>query len=92
MSETGNALLANDPHLPLNVGGIVWECHINTPDVNVAGVMVPGGPVIFSGHNDYFAFGVTNFMADILDLYYYVFDNPVNPTQYWYDGMGWLPI
>ena len=91
LSATGNALLANDPHLQLQTPGINWEVHIKTDDFNVIGCMIPGGPVIYTGHNDYFAFGVTNLMADVLDLYYYVFDNPLNPTQYWYID-HWEPL
>ena len=93
LSETGNAMLCNDPHLPLQTPGINWEAHIKTPEMNVIGCMVPGGPVIYTGHNDHFAFGVTNLMADVLDLYYYKFDNPGDPTEYWYEPSSvWLPI
>lgn len=90
-SATGNALLCNDPHLDLRTPGINWEVHIKTNEFNAIGVMIPGGPVIYSGHNDYIAWGVTNLMADVLDLYYYVFDNPTMPTQYWYVD-HWEPL
>ena len=80
-TTTGNAMLANDPHLDLQAPGINWQVHMNiTGYTNVIGCCIPGGPVIYTGHNDYFAFGVTNLMADILDLYYYV----SNETHYWY--------
>jgi len=83
-TTTGYAMLANDPHLDLQSPGINWQVHISVPGyANVIGCCIPGGPVIYTGHNDYFAFGVTNFMADILDLYYYEF-NPLNPLEYWY--------
>ena len=81
-TTTGNAMLANDPHLDLSSPGINWQVHINVPGwANVTGCCIPGGPVIYTGHNDYFAFGVTNLMADVLDLYYY---DPANATHYWY--------
>jgi penicillin amidase len=93
VSETGNAMLCNDPHLMLQTPGINWEVHIKTPEINVIGCMIPGGPVVYTGHNEHFAFGVTNLMADVLDLYYYVFDNPADPTSYWYEPLStWLPI
>jgi penicillin amidase len=80
-TTTGNTMLANDPHLDLQTPGINWQVHINVPGwANVIGCCIPGGPVIYTGHNDYFAFGVTNLMADIMDLYYYV----ANETHYWY--------
>ena len=64
-------MLANDRHLELMAPGINWQVHVNVPGwANVIGVCILGGPVIYSGHNDYFAFGVTNLMADVMDLYY----------------------
>ncbi len=92
MSATGNAMLCNDPHLDLQTPGINWQVHIKTNEFNVIGVCIPGGPVVYSGHNDHIAWGVTNFMADVLDLYYYVLDNPFPfCTQYWYID-HWEPL
>jgi penicillin amidase len=83
-TTTGKAMLANDPHLQLETSGINWQVHINIPGfTNVIGCCIPGGPVIYTGHNDYFAFGVTNLMADIMDLYYYRWQDPLH---YWYKG------
>jgi acyl-homoserine lactone acylase PvdQ/plastocyanin len=80
-TTTGHAMLANDPHLDLQTPGINWQVHINVPGyTNTIGCCIPGGAAIYTGHNDYFAFGVTNLMADILDLYYYV----SNATHYFY--------
>ena len=80
MTETGNAMLCNDPHLALWFPGINWQVQIRTEEFNVIGCCIPGGPIVYTGHNDYFAFGVTNLMADVFDLYYYV----SNATHYWY--------
>jgi len=92
ITESGNAMLANDPHLNLQFPGIWYELHMKTDEFNAIGVTVPGAPIVPLGHNDYFAFGVTNIMTDILDLYYYVFDQPYpNCTQYWYID-HWEPI
>ncbi len=89
-TTTGNAMLANDPHLALQSPGINWQVHINVPGwANVIGCCIPGGPVIYTGHNDYISFGVTNLMADVMDLYYYT----SNATHYWYEPLGqWLPF
>jgi penicillin amidase len=79
-TTTGNAMLANDPHLALETPGINWEVQVDVPGwANVIGCCIPGAPVIYTGHNDYFAFGVTNLMADVVDMYYYV----RNATDYW---------
>ena len=90
-SATGNAILCNDPHLDLQTPGINWQVHVKTDEFNVIGCCIPGGPVVYTGHNDHIAWGVTNFGADVVDLYYYVLDNPENPTQYWYID-HWEPI
>jgi len=80
-TTTGYAMLANDPHLDLQAPGIWWQVHMNITDyANVIGCCIVGGPVVGAGHNDYFAWGPTNFMADIVDMYYYV----SNETHYYY--------
>jgi penicillin amidase len=87
-TTTGHAMLANDPHLALQTPGINWQVHIDVPGwTNVIGCCIPGGPVIYTGHNDYFAFGVTNLGADIVDMYYY----KRNATHYWYRD-HWEPF
>ena len=80
LTETGNAMLCNDPHLDLQFPGINWQVQARSEEFNVIGCAIPGGPVIYTGHNDRFAFGVTNLGADIVDMYYYV----SNATHYWY--------
>ena len=90
-SATGKAILCNDPHLDLQSPGINWQVHIKTDEFNVIGVCIAGGPVVYTGHNDYIAWGVTNLGADVVDLYYYVLDDPENPTEYWYID-HWEPL
>jgi len=80
LTESGNAMLCNDPHLDLQFPGINWQVQARSEEFNVIGCAIPGGPVIYTGHNDRFAFGVTNLGADIVDMYYYV----SNATHYWY--------
>jgi len=87
MTATGNAMLCNDPHLDLQFPGINWQVQIKTEEFNVIGCCIPGGPVVYTGHNDHFAFGVTNLMTDIVDMYYYV----SNRTHYWYKD-HWEPF
>jgi len=88
-TTTGNTMLANDPHLDLTAPGIWWQVHMNIADyANVIGVCITGGPVIGAGHNDYFAWGPTNFMADVVDMYYY---DVRNSTHYWYVN-HWEPF
>ena len=85
-STTGKPLLANDPHLPLQMPAVWYEVHLKGGDLNVAGVALPGVPGIAIGHNQRIAWGITAAMADGDDLFLERV-NPDNPRQYEYDGV-----
>ena len=84
-SVTGKPLLANDPHLPLQMPSIWYEVHLNGGGSNVIGASIPGVPGVVIGHNDRIAWGVTNTMTDGDDLFVEQI-NPANPRQYDYGG------
>jgi penicillin amidase len=70
VGANGNALLANDPHLPLIAPSILWGVHFAVeggPDVT--GVAFPGVPGVVFGHNAFVAWGITNAMFDQMDVY-----------------------
>ena len=71
----GNAILANDPHLPGTAPGIWYLAHLATPDMRVSGVTFPGVPGIVLGHNQFIAWGATNVGPDVQDLYIEVFNS-----------------
>jgi len=85
-SATGKPLLANDPHLPLQMPSIWYEVHLKGGDLNVAGVALPGVPGVIIGHNQRIAWGVTATMTDGDDLFLERI-NPDNPRQYEYKGV-----
>lgn len=80
-SVTGKPLLANDPHLPLQMPSLWYESHLITPTWQAAGVSLPGVPLIVIGHNTEIAWGVTNAFVDAQDLYIEQFD-PNDATRY----------
>jgi len=80
-STTGKPLLANDPHLGLDLPGIWYENHLSCPDLQVAGVSFPGVPGVVIGHNEHIAWGVTASVPDTQDLYLEQF-HPDDPTLY----------
>ena len=84
-TTTGQALLADDPHLDLGTPSIWYQMHLKTPDMDVAGVIFAGIPGIILGHNQDIAWGVTNVGPDVQDLYIERV-NPDNPRQLEYDG------
>ncbi|MGD7048406.1 penicillin acylase family protein [Rossellomorea marisflavi] len=68
-SESGYPMLADDPHLSLGSPSIWYQMHLESPDVNVSGVIFAGIPGIILGHNETIAWGVTNTGPDVQDLY-----------------------
>lgn len=91
MTESGSPLLANDPHLGIQMPAIWYQvglhCLPQTADCpyNVVGFALPSVPGIVIGHNDRIAWGVTNVGADVQDTYRLTV-NPDNPLQYEWDG------
>ncbi len=54
------ALLANDPHLALQIPGVWYLIHLRSPGYSVAGATLPGTPGVILGHNDRIAWGATD--------------------------------
>ncbi len=84
-TSSGKPLLSNDPHLHLGVPSIWYQIQLESPEVDVAGVSLPGIPAVIIGHNQRIAWGMTNTGPDVQDLFVEKF-NPHNPRQYLYDG------
>jgi penicillin amidase len=78
---SGRPLLANDPHLSPSTPSIWYMACLNAPGLHVAGVTVPGTPGIVIGHNEHIAWGMTDVIADVQDLYVERFDRN-NPRRY----------
>ncbi len=90
-STTGKPILANDPHLSIQMPSIWYEMGLHCAPrtdacpYDVAGFTFPGVPCIVVGHNDRIAWGVTNVGPDVQDLYIEKI-NPQNPNQYEFQG------
>ncbi|MFZ1414264.1 MAG: penicillin acylase family protein [Defluviicoccus sp.] len=67
-STSGGALIANDPHLGLNLPNIWLIAGLKSPSYHVVGLMVPGLPVFGIGRNPWIAWGGTNMRAGASDL------------------------
>ena len=80
-TATGRPLLANDPHLGLGVPSIWAAVHLTAPELDVAGVVLPGTPGVTLGRNRRIAWGCTNVHDDSADLYVEEFD-PRDPDLY----------
>jgi penicillin amidase len=89
-TATGKPLLANDPHLGLGVPSIWSAVHLSAPDLDVAGVVLPGTPGVILGRNRRIAWGCTNVHDDNADLYVEEFA-PGDPERYRV-GDGWEKV
>lgn len=68
-SVSGNPILANDPHLSLNIPSIWYVMQLATPEHNTYGATIPGALGIVIGFNNDVAWGVTNATRDVKDWY-----------------------
>jgi len=89
-SATGYPMLANDPHLQLNLPSIWYQVQLIGPDVNVCGVSLPGAPGVVIGFNQNISWGVTNVDADVMDWYQVKFKDNTK-QQYWHHNQ-WKPV
>jgi penicillin amidase len=95
-TETGMPLLANDPHLGIQMPSVWYEIGLHCDPVgtdcpmDVVGSSFPGCPGVIIGHNEQIAWGMTNLGPDVQDLFIERI-NPENPNQYEYQGQ-WLDM
>ncbi|UCH43097.1 MAG: penicillin acylase family protein [Dehalococcoidales bacterium] len=91
LTESGRPLLANDPHLGIQMPSIWYQiglhCHSASGEqlLDVTGFALSAVPGVVIGHNERIAWGVTNLAADVYDLYQ-IKVNPDNPLQYDWNG------
>lgn len=90
-TATGMPILANDPHLAIQMPSIWYQIGLHCKPKNadcpydVAGFSMAGVPAVIIGHNDRIAWGFTNLGPDVMDLYIEKI-NPANPNQYEVNG------
>ena len=90
-TASGTPLLANDPHLGIQMPSIWYEIGLHCDPVGpgcpyeVVGASFASNPGVIIGHNDKIAWGVTNLGPDVQDLFIERV-NPENPNQYAYRG------
>ncbi len=68
-STSGMPLLANDPHLVLQLPSNWYEAHLIAPGLDVYGCTLPCVPGVILGHNRGVAWGFTNSGVDVQDLF-----------------------
>ena len=88
-SYSGNAILANDPHLGLNLPSIWFVMQLKTPNHNAFGATLPGALAIIIGFNEYISWGQTNATRDVVDWYKIEFNE--DRTKYRYNN-AWKDV
>ncbi len=68
-SATGSAMIANDPHLGLNLPNLWLLAGVKSPSYHAVGLMVPGLPFVALGRSQALGWGGTNLRAASSNLY-----------------------
>ena len=88
-TTSGRPILANDPHLAIEMPSVWWEVHVIAGSLNVAGVTIPGIPFVVIGHNARIGWGLTNVGSDVQDF----FVEQLDPSRRRYRvGDEWRPL
>lgn len=89
-TASGKPLLAGDPHIRFAAPAVWYEANLSHPGFNLYGHYQALNPVASLGHNREFAWSLTMFQNDDLDLIAET-TNPDNPNQVWHRGQ-WVEL
>jgi penicillin G amidase len=80
-TKNGKVIFANDPHIAFSQPCTWYEAHIVVPDYEIYGYYLAGTPFPLLAHNRAYAYGLTMFENDDLDMFQEE-NNPKNKKQY----------
>lgn len=86
---SGRPLVASDPHVPFGAVSIWHQVHLQGGSFHVAGVALAGVPAVMIGRTPRVAWGLTNNICSLRDLYWEQTD-PAQPGYFLFDGR-WEP-
>ena len=94
-TANGAAMLANDMHLGLNVPNTWYRVVLRWPDAHgtvqrLAGVTLPGAPLVVAGSNGKIAWGFTNSYIDTSDIA--LTETDATAQIYYRTPHGWVEI
>jgi penicillin amidase len=87
-TANGHVILANDPHLNLNLPSLWFAIQLSTPGNSAKGASLPGALGVISGFNKNIAWGLTNATRDVRDWYSITFRSE-DRTEYRYNDQ-WI--
>jgi len=80
LTQHGRAMIANDPHLPLSMPSTFMPMSLSDGQP-VSGSTVPGVPGVVHGYNSRLAWGTTNNLVDVTDVFSeQVAPDPASPS------------
>jgi penicillin amidase len=80
-TRDGRTILSNDLHLGLTVPNLFYRAELDYGSARMAGITLPGLPMILTGSNGAVAWGITNLRADNADLVR-IEQDPAHPEHY----------
>jgi penicillin amidase len=86
---SGRPMVASDPHIAFEAVSCWYEVHLRGDGFHVAGVAYVGMPAVMFGRNERVAWGITNNLSSLRDLYQERTD-PAHPGCFAFDGR-WEP-
>ncbi|MEM8964214.1 MAG: penicillin acylase family protein, partial [Acidobacteriota bacterium] len=86
-TASGGALIANDPHLGLYLPSAWYQALLRSPDLEIAGMTLPGVPGVVIGRGRHVAWVFTNTMLDDHDLFFEEVDGDRVRR-----GDAWVPL
>ncbi len=89
LSQSGRPLVASDPHIAIEAVSCWHQAHLCGGSFNVAGMSYVGMPAIMFGRSDQVAWGITNNICSLRDLYQEKTDS-AHPGCFLFDG-EWEP-
>ncbi len=88
-TSVGKPIVASDPHVPFAAVSIWYQVVLNGGSFRVAGASLAGAPAVMLGRTPRVAWGITNNICSLRDLYQEKTD-PAHPDCFLYDGR-WEP-
>ncbi|GMV91234.1 MAG: penicillin amidase [Candidatus Hydrogenedentota bacterium] len=89
-TQSGEAILANDPHIAFSNPSILYEAHLKYGDFENYGFHLPPIPIPLMGHNRQRAWALTMTAQDDTDFYLERF-HPDDPDKVMYKG-EWVDV
>ncbi|MDP7297803.1 MAG: penicillin acylase family protein [Myxococcota bacterium] len=92
-TASGLPVLGADVHLEPTVPLLLHVAHVRGGSVDVAGAMIPGIPIVWTGHNGRVAWGSTHARAAVTDLYSErLAEQEGEPRDHYHTGRRWRPL